>query len=108
MNATIETKKFKEYVGLHALIASILTIILFCLDENAFSFEWMSSWGNWVVYIIYVFGIFAGQILIQHFMLRSLDNTVHRIFLSGIAGGTLGFFAVASFFILLHILSQTT
>jgi hypothetical protein len=107
MNAAIEVKKFKEYTGLHALVAVFLILFIFCLDEGSFSFEWMNSWGYWVTFCIYVLGIFAGQILTQYFIFRSL-NVAHRIVLSILVGGTIGFFVVASMFTLLLIISQTT
>ena len=35
-------------------VAAIITMFLFYIDEGYYNFNWMKSFGNWVVFVIYV------------------------------------------------------
>ena len=39
------------------MVANIITLFLFFIDECYYDFRWMKLWGNWVVYLIYVIAI---------------------------------------------------
>lgn len=41
-------------INITFIIANIITQILFFIDEGYYDFRWVKSWGNWVVYVIYV------------------------------------------------------
>lgn len=98
MNESISSNKpYKEYVGVHAIIAYLFTVILVFIDEGAYNFNWIYNWGNWVVYFIYVLGIFTGQILSQHFLFKKLP-TFLRILLSLVVGGSIGLITVILLF----------
>lgn len=43
------------------IISAVLTLYLFYIDEGYFSFQWMKSFGNWIIYIVYVAIIFLIQ-----------------------------------------------
>lgn len=98
MNLSVNLNKpYKEYVGLHAILAYLFTVILVFIDEGAYNFNWIYNWGNWVVYFIYVLGIFSGQILAQHFLFKKLTPFL-RILLSFVIGGGVGLTSVILLF----------
>lgn len=43
------------------IISAVLTLYMFYLDEGYFSFQWMKSFGNWIIYFVYVAIIFLIQ-----------------------------------------------
>ncbi len=46
-------------------IGVAITLLLFYIDEGYYSFKWMLSIGNWVIFCVYAGIIFAGQLLVQ-------------------------------------------
>lgn len=100
MSASITPNKKKEYIAVYALLTILVTTFLCFIDEGNFNFNWIYNWGNWVVFIIYAFGIFSGQILAQHFLFKKLE-TVERIVLSFVIGGAVGLIAVILMFIMI-------
>ena len=52
-------------LALPFIVAISLTFFLFYIDEGYYSFKWMLSLGNWVVFFIYVSLLLGGQLLIR-------------------------------------------
>lgn len=48
-----------KQVNIAFIIANIITQFLCFIDEGYYDFRWMKSWGNWVVYLIYVLVIWG-------------------------------------------------
>jgi hypothetical protein len=47
---------------INLILASLLTLFLFYIDEGYYNFKWMLNPGNWIVYFFYVvvlFGVFS-------------------------------------------------
>jgi len=42
----------------------IITLSLFFVDEGFYTFSWMKSWTNWLVFFIYGSAIYAGQLVV--------------------------------------------
>lgn len=42
----------------------LITLFLFFIDEGYYNFKWMTHWGNWVAFVIYVVPIFLAQVLV--------------------------------------------
>lgn len=40
--------------GIYLFTSVIVTLFLFYIDEGYYSFQWMISAGNWIVFVIYV------------------------------------------------------
>jgi len=55
----------KRQIKISFIIANILTQFLFFIDEGWYDFRWMKSWGNWVVYLIYILLIWGLSLLLQ-------------------------------------------
>lgn len=78
------------------LSAFLVSLVMFFLDEGEYNFRWMTSWGNWFVFSVYVLVLFAAQALILKFMSGTeLGRTAARfISLAGIPIGLAILFAV--------------
>ncbi len=50
--------------------AFVITFFLFFIDEGYYDFRWMMSWGNWIVFGIYLILLFPVQWAIAHFLFR--------------------------------------
>lgn len=62
------------------LLSSILfTNILFFIDEGYNSFYWMTKAGNWFAFGIYVFVLFAIQVVINSILANKITNSKARI-----------------------------
>lgn len=46
------------------LIAIIITLILFYIDEGFYNFRWMLNSGNWIAFLIYFSVIYGAQLLL--------------------------------------------
>lgn len=46
---------------LFLIISVVASLFLFYIDEGYYNFQWMKSWGNWIVLIIYAGIIFLVQ-----------------------------------------------
>ena len=46
---------------LFLIISVVASLFLFYIDEGYYNFQWMKSWGNWIVFIIYSEIIFLVQ-----------------------------------------------
>lgn len=64
MNTTERLKITETNLRLFTLLAVLLTTFLFFIDEGYYNFNWMLSWGNWVVFIIYTTVIIAFQVIV--------------------------------------------
>ena len=53
----------KNFSGsyLFLIISVVATLFVFYIDEGFYNFQWMKSWGNWIVLIIYAGIIFLVQ-----------------------------------------------
>ncbi len=48
---------------LFLISAAVLTFFLFFIDEGYYDLRWMKSFGNWVVFVLYVSILFGLQFL---------------------------------------------
>lgn len=48
-------------------VAMIVVFILFYIDEGYYDLRWMKDRGALLVYFIYVVGLFAGEVLVNHY-----------------------------------------
>ena len=48
---------------LFLIISVVASLFLFYIDEGFYNFQWMKSWGNWIVFMIYAGIIFVVQLL---------------------------------------------
>ena len=46
---------------LFLIISVVASLFLFYIDEGYYNFQWMKSWGNWIVFMIYAVIIFLVQ-----------------------------------------------
>ncbi|MGB0177283.1 MAG: hypothetical protein ACPF9D_08955 [Owenweeksia sp.] len=76
-----------------ALSSVLVTLFLFFIDEGYYDFRWMKDWGNWIVFVIYVAGIYFGQWLVYN-LLNRFYNGKSRMVLSITGGTVLGLFMV--------------
>jgi len=69
------------------IISSILiTLFLFYLIEGALNFNWMSSFGNWFLFLIYSGSILIGQVWVSLISVRRVKGKSNTIL--SILGGT--------------------
>ena len=69
--------------------ATLVSLILLFLDEGYLSFQWMTRWGNWMVFVIYLLILFSTQALILKFM-AGKDMTRNAARLTSLAGIPVG------------------
>lgn len=50
---------------LYTLFAALLTAFLFFIDEGYYNFDWMLSFGHWIVFGIYTVVILSFQLIIE-------------------------------------------
>lgn len=82
------------------LSAIALTSILFYIDEGAYTFQWIFHWGNWFVFIVYVFGLVVGQFAVNEISLWFFKKT--NLGLDITLGNILGLVGIFSLFNLIH------
>lgn len=46
------------------LIAVVITLFLFYIDEGFYNFKWMLNIGNWIAFLIYVSVIYGAQLIL--------------------------------------------
>lgn len=75
--------------GIQVILAVVLTIILFYIDEGFYSFTWMTQPGNWVV-----FGLYVGIIVLFQWVLYLLIKQLYfgrfQLLISSFLGVVLG------------------
>ena len=64
--------------------AFIITFFLFFIDEGYYDFRWMMSWGNWIVFVMYLILLFPVQWAISHFLFRKFQGTQKALLMLGI------------------------
>lgn len=64
-------------VSIAFIIANIITQFLCFIDEGYYDFRWMRSWGNWIVYLIYVILIW-GLGLGLHWVYNFVGSLIRR------------------------------
>lgn len=67
------------------LCSVIATLFLFFIDEGNYDFRWMASFGNWVVFLLYVVGTLPLYWLLARILLRETDS-LKKIPLISLAG----------------------
>ncbi len=76
------------------LISSIfITFILFYIDEGNFNFDWMTNFGVWIVFFLYVLPIFLSQLMLFHWVFKRMKISI-RFILSILLGIVIGFISV--------------
>lgn len=71
-------------------VAVFVSLILFYIDEGYYNFQWMKSWGNWIVFGIYSIVFFAIQIIISY-LLKKFFNITNQVFVPIVVGIPLAF-----------------
>ena len=46
------------------LIAVVITLFLFYIDEGFYNFKWMLNIGNWIAFLLYVAAIYVVQLIL--------------------------------------------
>lgn len=88
------------------LLTSVgLTLILFFIDEGYYNFNWMTNVGNWLMFVVYVGGIFLLQIIADQLLFKKLSTQL-RVALSVLLGLPLGVCSVIGFIFLLQWLMR--
>jgi len=64
------------------LSSVIVTLFLFFIDEGNYDFRWMASFGNWVVFLLYVVGTLPLYWLLARILLRETDSLKKIPFIS--------------------------
>lgn len=93
-NSSKDTRSLYRY----AISATVLTFLVFCLDEGANNFNWITNYGNWIVFVIYASFVLFGQVLFAHFILKK-KNTSSTHLLCILVGGLFGFMLAVAFFL---------
>ena len=70
---------------LFLIISVVASLFLFYIDEGYYNFQWMKSWGNWIVLIIYAGIIFLVQQLFA-FIFRKVFKVNNRNYLIAAIG----------------------
>lgn len=58
----------------------IVTMFLFYIDEGYYSFQWMTSFGAWIVFLTYTFVFWFTRLGVDVFILKKLAFRIRRIF----------------------------
>lgn len=70
MPSTLDSsKEERDNLVIPFLSAFLITMFLFFIDEGYYDFRWMREWGNWIVFVIYLFLLFPLQWLLARFLL---------------------------------------
>ena len=81
--------------ALFMIISIVVTLFLFYIDEGFYNFQWMKSWGNWVVFVIYAGVIFlVQQILLLIF--RKIFKIKNKNYLVAAIGVPLAIFILVT------------
>ena len=81
-----------------SLFTSILLIFfLFYIDEGYYNFNWMSNFGNWIAFIIYLAVFSLGQIITFLFILKKYKGN-YKTALTNLIGIPLGFISILLLF----------
>ena len=77
----------KNFSGsyLFLIISVVASLFLFYIDEGYYNFQWMKSWGNWIVFMIYAGIIFVVQQLFA-FIFRKVFKVNNRNYLIAAIG----------------------
>ena len=70
---------------LFLIISVVASLFLFYIDEGYYNFQWMKSWGNWIVFMIYAVIIFLVQQLFA-FIFRKVFKVNNRNYLIAAIG----------------------
>jgi hypothetical protein len=63
-NNTSQLKISGTSLRVYTILAALLTTVLCFIDEGHYNFNWVLSWGNWVIFAIYTTVIMAFQIVV--------------------------------------------
>ena len=74
--------------------ALIICLALFYIDEGLIGFKWMTSMRNWLIFLMYAFGLFLGLAMITTFVTKGSTGWLKKItiYLMGIPLGGLFIF----------------
>jgi hypothetical protein len=75
MSATATTQNTsRDSLLIPLASAFVITFFLFFIDEGYYDFRWMMSWGNWIVFVVYLVLLFPIQWAVAHFLFRRLEG----------------------------------
>lgn len=80
------------------IMATGVSLFLFFLDEGYYSFQWMASPGNWLIFLIYTVVLFLTQVMVIRFMnFTDISKATKRVIsLAGIPIGLVILFTIFS------------
>ena len=87
----------KNFSGsyLFLIISVVASLFVFYIDEGYYNFQWMKSWGNWIVFIIYAGIIFLVQQLFA-FIFRKVFKVNNRNYLIAAIGVPVAIFVLVN------------
>ncbi len=65
-----------EYKLIFLLTSAIVTTFLFYIDEGNNNFNWITNWGAWMIFMIYVLPLYFVQWLLFTFLLKRLKKPI--------------------------------
>lgn len=71
-------------------VAILVSMFLFYIDEGNYNFNYLTEIGNLIVLVVYITGIWVGQLLVNAFLFRNsrpIDKVVYNALL-GVPLGT--------------------
>lgn len=77
--ATIFFRKHGDAI-LYLFSSILVTMFLFYIDEGYYSFQWMTSIGAWIVFLIYASVFWFVQLGVDAIILRKLTFRIRRAF----------------------------
>ncbi len=81
---TVTPGTTRDSVFIPFFSALLITLFLFFIDEGYYDFRWMMSWGNWIVFVMYLILLFPVQWVISHFLFRKFQGTQKALLMLGI------------------------
>ena len=80
---------------LFLIISVVASLFLFYIDEGYYNFQWMKSWGNWIVFMIYAGIIFLVQQLFA-LIFSEVFKVNNRNYLIAAIGVTVAIFVLVN------------
>ena len=63
---------------------ALLVMFLFYIDEGWYNFRWMQSWGNWIVFVVYMIMLIPIFWIMTQFMFRNFSGMKKALLVSAV------------------------
>jgi hypothetical protein len=87
MNATVPFRLRPDLIALP--VAILVSMFLFYIDEGNYNFNYLTEIGNLIVLVVYITGIWVGQLLV-HVLLFKNSRPLDRVIYNALLGVPLG------------------